>query len=161
MRDCFYERDTAIGYFEERNSGNDHLNEPRTVMKKLIFSVHEKHQANRLSRIQGAVGLFSDTLELLRDNENYIRGEVANLPKFLNGPQVNKTSKTAASVEMLNSLENLQQVSELHPYDALNLMSCKTLDVKNIKFIFLHHKDKPFTVVYITQETLEMQPNKA
>ena len=41
---------------------------------------------------------------------------------------------TAASVDMLNlnSLENPQQVSELYPYDALNLLSCMTLDVKNI-----------------------------
>ena len=31
-------------------------------MKKLIFLVHKKHQANRLSSIQEAVGLLSDTL---------------------------------------------------------------------------------------------------
>ena len=31
-------------------------------MKKLIFSTHEKHQANRFFSIQEAVGLFSDTL---------------------------------------------------------------------------------------------------
>ena len=61
-------------------------------------------------------------------NENYIRSEVANLPKIINGPQNNKASKTVASVEMLNGLENLQQVSELYLYDALNLLSCMTLD---------------------------------
>ena len=33
-------------------------------MKKLIFSVHEKHQANRLSSIKEAVELVSDTLLL-------------------------------------------------------------------------------------------------
>ena len=27
--DCYYERDTGIGDFEERDSGNNHLNEPR------------------------------------------------------------------------------------------------------------------------------------
>ena len=32
MRDCYYERDTGIGDFEERDSGNNHLNEPRTGM---------------------------------------------------------------------------------------------------------------------------------
>ena len=32
MRDCSYERDTGIGNFEERDSGNNHLNEPRTGM---------------------------------------------------------------------------------------------------------------------------------
>ena len=105
-------------------------------MKKLIFSVYEKRQANRLSSIQEAVELFSDTLQLLRGNENYIRSEVNNLPKLLNGPQCNKASETAASVEMVNGLENLQQVSELYLYNALNLLSCMTLDVKNNKFIF-------------------------
>ena len=50
---------------------------------------HEKHQAYRFSRIQEAVGLLSDTLQLLRGNENYIRCEVANISKILNGPQGN------------------------------------------------------------------------
>ena len=58
------------------------------------------------SSIQEAVGLFSDTLELLRGNENYFRNEFANIPKIVNGPKGNKTSKTAASVEMLNGIEN-------------------------------------------------------
>ncbi|RMX53334.1 hypothetical protein pdam_00025054 [Pocillopora damicornis] len=34
-------------------------------MTKSIFSVHEKHQANRLSSIQEAIGLFSDTLRVI------------------------------------------------------------------------------------------------
>ena len=54
-------------------------------MKKLILSVHEKHQANRLSGIQEAVGLFSNTLQLLHGSENYITSEVANLLKIFNG----------------------------------------------------------------------------
>ena len=32
MWDCSYEQDTGIGNFEERDSGNNHLNEPRTGM---------------------------------------------------------------------------------------------------------------------------------
>ena len=32
MRDCYYEWNTGISDFEERNSGNNHLNEPRTGM---------------------------------------------------------------------------------------------------------------------------------
>ena len=32
MRDCYYERDTGIGDFEERDTGNSLLNEPRTEM---------------------------------------------------------------------------------------------------------------------------------
>ena len=39
-------------------------------MKKLLFSVHETHQVHRLSSIQEAVGMLSDTLQLLRGNEN-------------------------------------------------------------------------------------------
>ena len=47
----------------------------------------------------------------------------------------------------LTALRNHQQVSELYLYDALNLLSCMTLDVKDIQFIVLHHKDKLFTVL--------------
>ena len=32
MRDCYHERDSGIGDFEERDSGNIHLNKPRTGM---------------------------------------------------------------------------------------------------------------------------------
>ena len=84
-------------------------NEPRTDvrwrewMRKLIFSVHEKHQAHRLTSIQGVVGLVSKTPQLSRGNENSMRSEVASLPKILNGPQSNLVSKTAAS----NGLETL------------------------------------------------------
>ena len=28
--DCYHKRDTGIGDFEERDSGNSHRNEPRT-----------------------------------------------------------------------------------------------------------------------------------
>ena len=95
MRDCSYERDTGIGNFEERDSGNNHLNEPELgcpltrIYEEIYLLSHEKHQAHRLSSIQEAVGLLSDTLKLLRGNENYIRSEVANLSKILNGPQEN------------------------------------------------------------------------
>ena len=34
MRDCYYERDAGISNFEERDSGNNHLNEPRTGMSQ-------------------------------------------------------------------------------------------------------------------------------
>ena len=116
-------------------------------MKKyrLIFSVYEKHQAHRLSSIQEVVGLVSDTLQLLRGNENYTRSEVANVPKILNGSQGNVASKSTASIEMLTSLENLQKVAELYRYDALNLLSCITPDVENIHSV-VHHKDQLFSV---------------
>ena len=90
-------------------------------MKKLIFSVHEKHQVFKRQSDCSAT-------QLLRGNENYIRGEVANLPKILNGPQGNVASKTTASIKMLlKALKNFQQVSELYRYDALNLLSCMTI----------------------------------
>ena len=88
MRDCYYERDTGIGDFEVRDSGNNHLNEPRTGMS---VDENEKHQVNRRADVQA--------------NENYIRSKVANLPKILNGPQGNEACQTAASVEMLNGTE--------------------------------------------------------
>ena len=52
----------------------------------------------------------------------------------------------AASIKMLNGLENLNQVSELYRYLALNLLSCMKLDVENIDST-VHHKDQLFTVL--------------
>ena len=49
-------------------------------MKELISSVHEKYQAQMLPSIKVVAGLFSDNLQLLRENDNYISSEVANLP---------------------------------------------------------------------------------
>ena len=109
-------------------------------MKKLIFSVHEKHQAYGRSGIQEAVGFVSDSFQIRRGNENSTRSEVASLPKILNGPQGNVVSKTATSIEMLNGLENLQQVFELYRYDTRNLLSCLTLDGENIHWV-VHHKE--------------------
>ena len=43
-------------------------------------------------------------------------------------------------------LEKLQQVLELHGYDALNLLSCMTLDVENIHYV-VHHNDPLYTVL--------------
>ena len=57
------------------------------------FSVHEKRQPSSLSSIQEAGELVSGTLRVLCSNENSIRGEVANLPRTLNGPQGNKDFK--------------------------------------------------------------------
>ena len=83
MQDCYYERDTEIGDSEEQDSGNNHLNEPRTGMsvdenflKKWIFSVMKSTR-------------HTGSLQLLRGNENYIRSQVANLSKILNGQQGN------------------------------------------------------------------------
>ena len=55
-------------------------------------------------------------------------------------------SKTAASIKMLHGLENLQQVSKLYRYDALNQLSYLTQDMKNIHSV-VHHKDKLFTML--------------
>ena len=105
MWDCYYERNAGIRDFEERDSENNHFKRTenrdvrwRECLKKLILSVHEQHQAHRLSSIQEAVGLVSDALQLLRRNENSIGSEVASLPKILNGPRSNVVSKTAASI---------------------------------------------------------------
>ena len=63
-------------------------------MKKVIFSVHEKHQANRRWSGCYCAGM------------NIIYGsEVANLPKILNGPQGNEACQTATFFEMLDGLE--------------------------------------------------------
>ena len=85
---------------------------------------------------QSDFGIIGKSSLITAPHFNYIRSEVDYLPKIINGPQDNKASKTAASVEMLNGLENLQQVSELYLYDALNLLSCITLDVKTLVYLF-------------------------
>ena len=60
-------------------------------------------------------------------------------------------SKTVESVQMLKcGLEMLQQVLESHGYDALNLLSCMTLDVANIHSV-VHHKDPLCTVLDYTR----------
>ena len=81
------------------------LKQTKTVLNAVsntnkAFSGHEKHQPCSLSSIQEAVELVSGTLRVLRSNENWIRGEVANLLRTLNGPQGNVASKTVESVQM-------------------------------------------------------------
>ena len=44
-------------------------------------------------------------------------------------------------------LEKLQQVLEFHGYDALNLLSCMTLDVENFILSVVYHKDPLCTVL--------------
>ena len=67
------------------------------------------------------------------------------------------SGKEIASVQMLkNSLEKLQQVLELHGYDALTLLSSMILDVENLHSV-VHHKD-PLCMVLDYARNLEMQP---
>ena len=108
MQDSYHERDSGIGDFEERDSGNNHFDEPRIGMSvdENLFS-HSQKSIRRTGFLAfRRRSSCSVTLELLCGNENYIRSEVANLPKILSGPKGNKASKTAASVEMLNGREN-------------------------------------------------------
>ena len=73
------------------------------------LSVHKKHKAYRLFSMREAVGLVSDTSQLLRRNETSIRREVDNLPKTPYGPHGNMASKTVVSVKILKyGLENLR-----------------------------------------------------
>ena len=136
MRKCRF-KETEIQEFQRLKSKENQA----VILHCSSSSMHEKHQpCSSFSCIQEAVELVSGTLRrVLRSNENSIRDEVANLPRTLNGPQGNVASKTVESVQMLKcDLEKLQQVLELHGYDALNLLSCITLDVENIHSA-VHH----------------------
>ena len=88
-------RESAILRSDIREIITETNQEPRCPLTRIYKGIdllsHEKHQAYRLSSIQEAVGLLSDTLpiELLRGNENYHRNEVANLSQIFNGPQRN------------------------------------------------------------------------
>ena len=95
------------------------FNAVETIYK--AFSTHKKHQPYSLSSIQEAVELIGGTLRVLRSNKNSIRDEVANLLSTLHGLQGNVVSKTVESIQMLKcGIEKLQEVLELHRYDALN-----------------------------------------
>ena len=60
-----------------------------------------------------------------------------------NGP---RGLRLLRQLKCLTALKDLQQVSELYRYDALNPFSYMALDVKNIHSV-VHHKDKLFTVL--------------
>ena len=147
MRDCYYERNAGIADFEERDSGNNHFKwtENRDVrwrecMKKLIFSVYEKHQARRLTSIQGAVGLVSETLQPLRGNESSMRGGVVSLSIIL------RVTCYLRLLRQSKCLTDLKTFSKSQNYDTRNLLSCLALDGENIRSI-VHQKDKLFTVL--------------
>ena len=115
------------------------------IYEEIYLLSHEKHRPYRLSSIQEAVGLLSDTLHLLRGNENYIRSEVANLSKSSVAHRVT-WSKTAASIETLNGVKKPPASLRIIPICALNLLTYMTIDVKNIHSV-VHDKDKLFTVL--------------
>ena len=112
------------------------------IYEEIYLLSHEKHRPYRLSSIQEAVGLLSDTL---RGNENYIRSEVANLSKSSMAHRVT-WSKTAASIETLNGVEKPPASLRIIPICSLKLLSYMTIDVKNIHSV-VHDKDKLFTVL--------------
>ena len=151
MRDCYYEQNTGISDFddEERDSGNNLLNEPRIGM-----SVDENLWRNWSSQSWKAPGIQAPqhlrggraaqwhSSDIAREWKLYQKRSCRFI-KILNGHRVT-WSKTAASIECLTTLKNLQQISALYRYDPLNLLSYMTLDVKNIHSV-VHHKDNLFT----------------
>ena len=77
-------------------------------MKKLIFSVHEKHQVYRLSSGRTAQRYSSVWMKIILDAKAIDQ-------KILNGPQGNVASKTAASMKMLKGLEKLLASLRIKP----------------------------------------------
>ena len=63
MWDCYHKRDTGIGDFEERDSGNNHLNELRTgcpltrIYEEIDILSPRKTPSEQANSIQEAVGL--------------------------------------------------------------------------------------------------------
>ena len=90
-------------------------------MKKLIFSVYEKHQANRLSSIQEAVELFSDTLQLLRGNE-IISG--AKLTIYQNSSMAHSVTRHLRLLRQLKWLTALKTSSKSQNYTYITLLTC-------------------------------------
>ena len=106
----------------------------------MIFSVYEKHQARRLTSIQGAVGLVSETLQPLRGNESSMRGGVVSLSIIL------RVTCYLRLLRQSKCLTDLETFSKSQNYDTRNLLSCLALDGENIRSI-VHQKDKLFTVL--------------
>ena len=104
------------------------------------FSVHEKRQKYIKCSLQDAILLLNECLQYLRQNELLIREEMKLNTNVLNGPQGNVASKTIDSVAMLkDGLIKLERTLEQFDYDAVNLLSCMTMDVENMHSI-VHHK---------------------
>ena len=108
------------------------------IYEEIDLLSHEKHQAYRLSSIQEAVGLlFSYCTGMKITSE-------AKLPIYQKSSVAHRIMwhlRLLHQLKCLTALKNLQQVSELYRYDALNLLSYMTLDVKNIHSV-VHHKVK-------------------
>ena len=68
------------------------------IYEEINLLSYEKHQVNRLSNIQEAIGLLSDTLQLLRGKETLTLSKSSLALKVM-------WSKTAASIETLNDVE--------------------------------------------------------
>ena len=111
------------------------------------FSIHEKHAQYHLCSLREATTLVNETLQYLRRNEAFIRGEVPNLPKSLSGPHGNVAEKTIVSVSFLQfGLQRLDDLLTPINYTFTNLLSCLTLDVENCHSM-VHHKSPLCTVL--------------
>ena len=83
---------------------------------------HEKHQAYGLSSV------------IAREWKLYQKWSC----KFIKNPQWptgKRSLRLLRQLKCLTALKNLLKVSEFNRYDALNLLSYKTLDVKNIHLV--------------------------
>ena len=71
----------------------------------------------------------------MRGNENYIRSEVANLPKILNGPEGNEASKTATSENYVGKQD--EEEDGIRKYDSPVIMVIMvTFHLWNKRLIF-------------------------
>ena len=156
MWDSWYERDTGMGDFEERDSGNNHLNKPRTgmsvdenlIVKKLIFSVREKYQANQ-RRSGCSATHFSYCVGMKIVSE-------AKLPiyqKSSTAHRVTRHLKLLLLLKCLTALKNLQQFSELYLYDAPNLLSL-TRNLCGLRGRWLTPYQSKRTVYYLLFQVL-------
>ncbi|RMX43711.1 hypothetical protein pdam_00006341 [Pocillopora damicornis] len=117
MRDCYCERDTGIGDFEEQDSGNTHLNEQRTRM------------SHRRSGCSATLFSYCAGMTIISEAKSPIYQK----PSMAHRETWHR--------RVLRQLIRLTQVSEFYRYDALNILSQMRLDVKNIRSV-VHHKDK-------------------
>ena len=95
------------------------------------FSVHSTGEGYTVKSVDEAVSLVRECKELLDSNSEDIRMSTG-ITRTLNGPQGDVSSKTVASVGMIEwGLKKLYNNLKQFYYSATNLLSCMTLDIEN------------------------------
>ena len=109
------------------------------------FSIHEKHHKYDWCDLPTAISRVGMCLQFLGENVGSIRELNICVPSSLNGPEGSVAAKTVDSVKLLKwGLECLKQNLDPLGFEDTNLLSCMTLDIRNLHSV-VHHKTQVST----------------